>query len=104
LRYSTRLHSGDSAEAVHALAPVAAATEAPACNDCERPNQPHLRATVWRAAIQHDSGDPMSADILKALGLGKSNSGTYLGKGEWSKTSDAGVLPSVNPATNEVIV
>ena len=45
----------------------------------------------------------MSADILKALGLGKSNSGTYLGHGEWSRTSDAGVLQSVNPATNEVI-
>ena len=45
----------------------------------------------------------MSADILKALGLGKSNSGTYLGRGEWSRTSDAGVLQSVNPATNEVI-
>ncbi len=45
----------------------------------------------------------MSTDILKALGLSKSNSGTYLGQGEWSKTSDAGVIQSINPATNEVI-
>ena len=45
----------------------------------------------------------MSADILKALGLDKTNSGSYLGKGEWSKTTSAGVVQSVNPATNEVI-
>ncbi|GAB2500992.1 aldehyde dehydrogenase family protein [Pseudoxanthomonas sangjuensis] len=45
----------------------------------------------------------MSADLLKALGLAASNSGTYLGNGEWSQTSDAGLLQSVNPTTNEVI-
>ncbi len=45
----------------------------------------------------------MSTDILNALGLSKSNSGTYLGQGEWSKTHDAGVIQSINPATNEVI-
>jgi aldehyde dehydrogenase (NAD+) len=45
----------------------------------------------------------MSASILKALGLGHNNSGTYLGRGEWSKTTDAGLLQSVNPSTNEVI-
>ncbi len=45
----------------------------------------------------------MSSSLLEALGLAASNSGTYLGNGEWSKTSDAGVLQSVNPATNEVI-
>ena len=45
----------------------------------------------------------MSAQILKALGLSQSNSGTYLGDGEWSKTTDAGLLQSVNPSTNEVI-
>ncbi len=45
----------------------------------------------------------MSAQILKALGLGKTNSGTYLGNGEWSKTTDAGLVQSVNPSTNEVI-
>ncbi len=45
----------------------------------------------------------MSADILKALGLPATNSGTYLGNGEWSKTSDAGVIRPVNPATDEVI-
>jgi L-aminoadipate-semialdehyde dehydrogenase len=49
------------------------------------------------------SGVPMSATILKALGLSKSNSGTYLGNGEWSKTTDAGVLQSINPSTHEVI-
>ena len=45
----------------------------------------------------------MSAQILKALDLGPLNSGTYLGKGEWTKTTDAGVVQSVNPSTNEVI-
>jgi aldehyde dehydrogenase (NAD+) len=45
----------------------------------------------------------MSAPILKALGLGSTNSGTYLGHGEWSETTDAGLLQSVNPSTNEVI-
>ncbi len=45
----------------------------------------------------------MSHAILKALGLGASESGTYLGNGEWSKTIDAGVLEPTNPATNEVI-
>ncbi|MEZ5461757.1 aldehyde dehydrogenase family protein [Dokdonella sp.] len=45
----------------------------------------------------------MSIDILKANGLDKTNSGTYLGQGEWSKTTDAGVIQSINPATNEVI-
>ncbi|MET1023822.1 MAG: aldehyde dehydrogenase family protein, partial [Pseudoxanthomonas sp.] len=45
----------------------------------------------------------MSADLLKALGLRHTNSGTYLGHGEWSRTTDAGVLESVNPTTNTVI-
>jgi aldehyde dehydrogenase (NAD+) len=45
----------------------------------------------------------MSSSILKALGLGPTNSGTYLGHGEWSETTDAGLLQSVNPSTNEVI-
>ena len=45
----------------------------------------------------------MSAQILKALGLSQTNSGTYLGSGEWSETADAGLLQSVNPSTNEVI-
>ena len=45
----------------------------------------------------------MPAQILKALGLGPTNSGTYLGHGEWSKTTDAGLVQSINPSTNEVI-
>ena len=43
----------------------------------------------------------MSHAILSALGLADTNSGTFLGNGEWSKTTDAGVLEPVNPATNE---
>ncbi len=39
--------------------------------------------------------------ILSALGLADSHSGTFLGNGEWSKTTDAGVLEPLNPATNE---
>ena len=45
----------------------------------------------------------MPADLLKALGLASTNSGTYLGSGEWSTTTDAGLLQSINPTTNEVI-
>jgi aldehyde dehydrogenase (NAD+) len=42
-------------------------------------------------------------DILKQLGLSAVNSGTYLGNGEWSKTTDAGVIESINPTTNQLI-
>ena len=45
----------------------------------------------------------MSHSILKALGLTERNSGTYLGNGEWSQTTSAGVLEPKNPSTNEVI-
>ena len=45
----------------------------------------------------------MSADLLKALGLGPTNSGTFLGNGEWSSTTGAGVLESVNPTTGDTI-
>ena len=45
----------------------------------------------------------MAAHILQALGLADSNSGTYLGNGEWSPTADAGVLEPINPSNNEVI-
>ncbi len=45
----------------------------------------------------------MSANILKALGLTETHSGTYLGHGEWSKTTDAGVLESRNPANGELL-
>ena len=45
----------------------------------------------------------MSAQILKALGLTEHNSGTYLGNGEWSQSSDGGLLQPLNPSTNEVI-
>lgn len=45
----------------------------------------------------------MSHPVLTALGLGASESGTYLGNGEWSKTADAGVLEPVNPSTGEVL-
>jgi aldehyde dehydrogenase (NAD+) len=41
--------------------------------------------------------------MLKALGLTDIQSGTYLGNGEWSKTTDAGTIESLNPSTNEVI-
>ena len=45
----------------------------------------------------------MTHPVLTALGLGASESGTWLGNGEWSKTSDAGVLEPVNPTTGEVL-
>lgn len=45
----------------------------------------------------------MSHDFLKTLGISDVNSGAYLGNGEWSRTSDAGILEPRNPATGEVI-
>ena len=45
----------------------------------------------------------MSADLFKALGLALRNSGTYLGRGEWSVAMGAGVLESINPSTNQVL-
>jgi aldehyde dehydrogenase (NAD+) len=43
----------------------------------------------------------MSHAILSALGLADTNSGSFLGNDAWSKTTDAGVLEPLNPATNE---
>ncbi|GAA3930663.1 L-piperidine-6-carboxylate dehydrogenase [Luteimonas lutimaris] len=45
----------------------------------------------------------MTHPVLTALGLSDNESGTYLGNGEWSKTSDAGVLEPVNPTDGEVL-
>ena len=45
----------------------------------------------------------MSAKILAALGLNATESGTYLGRGQWAGTHDAGTITPVNPATGEVI-
>ncbi len=45
----------------------------------------------------------MTHPVLSALGLGANESGTYIGRGEWSKTSDAGVIEPINPATGEVL-
>src|SRR5690606_11042064 len=45
----------------------------------------------------------MTHPVLTALGLGASESGTYLGSGEWSKTADAGAVEPVNPTTGEVL-
>jgi aldehyde dehydrogenase (NAD+) len=45
----------------------------------------------------------MTHPVLNALGLASTESGTYLGRGEWSKTVDAGVLEPINPSTGEII-
>ena len=45
----------------------------------------------------------MTHPVLTALGLGATESGTYLGNGEWSKTTDAGVLEPVNPTDGAVL-
>ena len=45
----------------------------------------------------------MTHPVLTALGLGDNESGTYLGNGEWSKTSDAGVIEPVNPTDGSVL-
>ena len=44
----------------------------------------------------------MSADLLHSLGLSATNSGTYLGNGEWSSAS-AGLITPRNPTTGAVI-
>ena len=45
----------------------------------------------------------MTHPILKALGLAETHSGTYLGQGEWSRTTDAGVIKPANPASGETL-
>jgi aldehyde dehydrogenase (NAD+) len=45
----------------------------------------------------------MTHPVLTALALGANESGTYLGRGEWSDTSDAGVIEPINPSTGEVL-
>ena len=45
----------------------------------------------------------MTHPVLTALGLTDNESGTYLGRGEWSTTSDAGVIEPINPSTGEVL-
>ena len=45
----------------------------------------------------------MSHSILSALGLSETHSGSYLGNGEWSTTTDAGTLQPLNPASGEAI-
>ncbi|MCE7950977.1 MAG: aldehyde dehydrogenase family protein [Xanthomonadales bacterium PRO7] len=45
----------------------------------------------------------MTQSILSALGLTETESGTYLGNGEWSKTTNAGTIDVVNPSTHAVI-
>src|SRR5690606_20778901 len=47
--------------------------------------------SAWRSA-PFIPGDSMSASLLQALGLGATNSGTYLGDGRWSDATGAGVL------------
>ena len=42
-------------------------------------------------------------DFLKTLGIEDTNPGAYFGNGEWSTTTDAGQIESINPATGEVI-
>ncbi|MBF6023544.1 L-piperidine-6-carboxylate dehydrogenase [Lysobacter niastensis] len=45
----------------------------------------------------------MTHPVLAALGLNDSESGTYLGSGQWSQTRDAGVLEPINPTTGDVL-
>ena len=45
----------------------------------------------------------MTHPVLTTLGLADTESGTYLGNGEWSTTKDAGIIEPVNPTTGEVL-
>ena len=42
-------------------------------------------------------------EFLKSLGIKEFNSGTYLGDGKWSSTTDKGIKNAINPSTGEVI-
>ena len=42
-------------------------------------------------------------DFLKQLGINDYNHGTYFGDGQWSETTDAGIVEAINPANGEVI-
>jgi len=44
----------------------------------------------------------MKNQIFAALNLHDSNSGTYLGNGEWSKNQDVGLLEAINPTDGSV--
>src|SRR5215472_16398363 len=75
---------------------------------CSGPPQPWsvtIAHPARRPALPHVSafGASMSAAILKALGLAGTESGTYLGNDEWSKTADAGTIEVVNPSTHEIV-
>ncbi|TBR12604.1 MAG: aldehyde dehydrogenase family protein [Lysobacter sp.] len=45
----------------------------------------------------------MTHPVLTALGLNDTESGTYLGSGEWSATRDAGVLESISPTDGSLL-
>src|SRR5918993_626493 len=45
----------------------------------------------------------MTHPVLSALGLTDNESGTYLGRGEWSGMRDAGVIEPINPSTGEIL-
>ncbi len=45
----------------------------------------------------------MTHPVLTALGLSGNESGTYLGRGEWSTTHEAGVIEPINPSTGEIL-
>jgi len=51
--------------------------------------------------------NPYKADktmeFLKTLGIKELNPGAYLGNGQWSTTTDAGVKDAINPSNGEVI-
>ena len=42
-------------------------------------------------------------EFLKTLGINEYNAGAYLGDGQWSTTTDAGIKVATNPANGEVI-
>ena len=49
------------------------------------------------------TGRKISMEFLNQLGVRDNNAGACFGFGEWSTTTDAGQVESINPATGEVI-
>ncbi len=45
----------------------------------------------------------MTHPVLTALGLSETESGTYLGSGEWATTDSAGIVESINPSNGELL-
>jgi aldehyde dehydrogenase (NAD+) len=61
------------------------------------------RSPLGSVHTHHQQEISMTHPVLTALGLTGTESGTYLGNGEWSKATGAGVLEPINPTDGEAL-